>query len=653
MCGICGFVGLQDRELLLRMMDQLVHRGPDEGGYYLGEDVGLGHRRLSIIDLESGRQPMSNEQETVWVAFNGEIYNFRELRRDLESRGHLFRTASDTEVLVHGYEEYGIDFLQKLNGMWAFALWDADRKCLIVARDRLGIKPLCYYRDGDKLFFASEYKAILQYPKVDREVDGASIAHYAERRYVPHGRTLFKKIHKLPPAHYLRAHNGRLEIHRYWTLDFEQDRGRTDGDFLEEFRATFTDAVRSRLVSDVPLGAYLSGGLDSSSIVGTMAALGQAPIETFAVGFGSEFDELEHARGVAEAFGAGHRDLIVEPEDLDHLSACVWHQEDPVGDAIVVPLYLLSRMARERVKVVLTGEGADELLGGYIHHSAVIRAARFDRLVPRLLRRLLGVAIEAAPVALLDKFFQYPASMGREGRRRLAQFIAAESATARCDLMGALFERWERQRLFAAGADIDLDAGGDVDELAQQGSMPLGNRLIAREFRTWLPDNILFKQDRLSMAHGIEARVPFLDHRLVELAARLPVHLKNDGRTDKVAIRQSLAQVLPARTQSRKKHAFYMPLEGKFKDKFWTLVHTYLSPERIRRRGLFDAQVVQALQERVEASALVRYKQLMALIILEMWFELFVDGKGRAGERAGSGDVADMASAQSQEKIRG
>lgn len=628
MCGICGFIGFDDEELLLRMTAQLVHRGPDEGGYYLGPGIGLGHRRLSIIDLSSSRQPLCNEDGTIWIVYNGEIYNFKEIRKDLERRGHRFRTRGDTEVIVHAYEEYGIDCLQRFNGMWAFALWDLNERSLVIARDRLGVKPVCYYQAGDRLLFASEYKAILQYPPARSEVELKSIDEYLSRRYVPDARTMFKGLHKLPQAHYLVFKGGKAEIHRYWSLHFAEEPCRADDEWLEEFREVFTDSVRLRLISDVPLGVFLSGGLDSSAIVGTMAELNHRPIETFSVAFNSVHDETEPARFAARTFAAEHHDLVTQPDDLQLLPEIIWHQEDPIGDAIVVPLYLLSRMARDYVKVVLTGEGADELLGGYIHQTALLKAAQLDRFMPLALRRFLAMLVRVVPVGMLDLFFHYPASMGEEGRKRLAAFIGMDNLADRYKLIGSLFTVEEKENLYREDLFDQLQGRVATDRGNSTMGGEHGDQIIAREFQSWLPDNILFKQDRLSMANSLEARVPFLDYRLVELAARLPRHLKNDGKSDKVALRRALAHLLPAAIRKRRKQAFYMPLEGNYRKKFWELAHTYLSPERIRRRRLFNEAGVQLLMARADRSSLIHYKQLMALIILEIWFDIFIDGCG-------------------------
>ena len=636
MCGICGFVGFRDDELLLRMMARLQHRGPDEGGYLTTDVASLGHRRLSIIDLDSGLQPIANEEGTVWVSFNGEIYNYEELRCDLVKRGHRFQTRTDTEVIVHAYEEFGAECLQRFNGMWALALWDVANRRLLLARDRMGIKPLCYLQMGERLLFTSEYKAFLECRDFTPEPDMESIASYVDRRYVANSRTMLKQVKKLPPGHYALFEDGDLRITRYWQVAFAEARNAASPDgWLEEFQELLHDAVRLRLVSDVPLGAYLSGGLDSSSIVGFMSELDHHPIETFCVGFDREFDELEPARAASERVGGRHHDLTVQADDLDLLADCVWYQEDPVGDVIVVPLLLLSRLARSHVKVVLTGEGADEQFGGYVHHTAILRAARLDRILPRIARRIASQMIRLTPVTLLDRAFQYPDSIGEEGRNRMADFLSAEGAARRYRLASSLFSDVDKERYFHMNVLPEGDGEGELSEHA------LANSLVSREFESWLPDNILHKQDRLSMANGIEARVPFLDHRLVEAAAQCPGWLKNDGRHDKIMLRRSLANIVPPGIRTAKKRAFYMPLDGDFGGKFLDLVHTYLSPARVKSRGLFRDDAVPHLVRESEGSTLIRHKQLAAMLVLELWFEEFLESP-RAAQTTATEDAVDV-----------
>ncbi|MGH7552179.1 MAG: asparagine synthase (glutamine-hydrolyzing), partial [Longimicrobiales bacterium] len=425
MCGICGIAGFRDDGLLNRMTAALTHRGPDDDGYFHSDHVSLGFRRLSIIDVSGGHQPIANETGDVVVILNGEIYNYRELREELIARGHQFRTRSDTEVIVHLWEERGPACLERLVGMFGIALYDARERTLFVARDRLGIKPVYYAEFGERFLFASESKAILRYSGFEPTLDPFAVHQYLALRYVPGPGGMFREIKKLPAAHYALVRDGRVSLHRYWAPELYA--GPFEGneqDYLDGFAERFERSIQRRLISEVPLGAFLSGGLDSSVIVGAMSRIAPEPVRTFTVGFDYEHDELEEAAQTAQALGCRHTEVECSIADVALLPKIVYHLDEPVGDAIVIPMYLLSREAKKQVTVVLTGEGADETLAGYLFHRALMSGHRLARAVPRIVRRaVLAPALSAVPAAALDLAFNYPGSLGRRGKQKLIDFL--------------------------------------------------------------------------------------------------------------------------------------------------------------------------------------------------------------------------------------
>ena len=636
MCGICGFVGNGNQALIDRMTDVMAHRGPDDRGTHVEKGVALGQRRLSIIDTSSrGNQPMCNEDQTLWIVYNGEIYNFRELRAELEALGHCFRSATDTEVVLHAYEEYGDACLERFNGMFTFALWNRTNRRLLLARDRLGIKPLYTMQFRGCLYFASEIKSLLLVPGFRPEVDPVSLDRYLAFRYVTHGSgSMISGVRRLPPAHVLIHESKETSVRRYWSIP-ERGEGVEDLDSVEAtecYRSLLEDSVRSRLVSDVPLGVYLSGGLDSSAVLGMMARLGQERIKTFSIGFGAEIDELDQARAVAAHFGTDHHELLVQSEDLDLLSKIVWHLDEPVGDAIIIPMYLLAGMASENVKVVLTGEGADETLGGYVHHIALHYGERIRRMIPSLAAGTLRKGIGIIPEAVLDRFFPYPASLGREGKEKLLGYLLDRgNLFSGYRRLASLFSDDEKRELYSADFL-------DVIESRESGAFPLGremeegggsplNRVIRHDLQTWLPDQILFKLDKITMANSLEGRVPFLDHRLVEFTATLGARHKIRGTVNKVLLRRACRGLIPGDVVKRSKAAFFIPVETCFRDNFHDFVEDVLSADSIGKRGYFRYNTVKGLIDRYRANPreLLYSKQVMALLILELWHRVVID----------------------------
>lgn len=630
MCGICGIIGEPSNETLIRrMMDLMVHRGPDEGGVFVDNGIVLGHRRLSIVDLAGGSQPVFNENKSQVLVYNGEIYNHKELRSGLEKQGHVFQSAADTEVVIHAFEQKGVSCLDTFNGMFAFAIWDKHAQELFVARDRLGVKPLYYALNGNCLVFSSELKSILACPWIDRELNLAAVEEYLALRYVPHPHTLLKGIFKLPAGHYFtfsRAHG--LKIKPYWHITSANSVPmRSDESYLEEFTALLDDAVKIRLMSDVPFGAYLSGGVDSSTVVSLMSRHMNQPVKTFSVGFGVGNDELDDAATFSRALGANHKEVIVQPNDFDLIPEVVWYLDEPVGDAIVLPLFLLSKLARQTVKMVLTGEGADELLGGYFHQENLLRVHQIRKLpFSPLLCGLGREIVKLFPPSVLDHFFNYPADLGKEGKNRLIDLLGVlQEPLSSYMYFVSLFAPKEIASVLLKRDKCKSQFQATISRLMNERNPNYFEKLIAIDYKFWLPDNILTKQDKLSMANSVEARVPFLDYRLVEFSSKLPLHLKLSKKQNKVILRRLAKGVLPSALAQRKKQAFNVPLETAFNDKVKDLAAGYLGEESVKRRGVFNPAYTNDLRNRLQDGEFLAYKKIMSLTILEIWFRKFID----------------------------
>ncbi|HEX4601155.1 MAG TPA: asparagine synthase (glutamine-hydrolyzing) [Gemmatimonadales bacterium] len=622
MCGICGVVGAVDPGVLERMTDTMVHRGPDDRGLFCDEGIGLGVRRLSIIDVGGGHQPMCNEDATLTVVFNGEIYNYRELRRRLEGRGHGFATGSDTEVLLHLYEEYGDASVHLLEGMFAYALWDSRRRRLLLARDRLGIKPVYYATVGSAFLFASEAKALFEYPGFPAALNTGALDLYLALQYVPGPDTLFRGVHKLPPGHVLVAAGGRVDVRRYWELllgDFQP--GTTLDEAAEEFGATFRQAVQRHLVSDVPVGALLSGGVDSSAVVAMMARSSARPVETFTVGFElpGRHNEIAEAGRVARHFGTAHHELLIQPDAAGLLGDLMWHMDEPVADAAALPTYLVCRFARQVVPVALTGEGGDELLGGYPRYAWFALAQRLKRLLPATVReRVLLPLSRLAP-------------LGPRYRRAVANLLTERDDVARhLQWVGALDPELRRQVVGPALTDA-VPAGVAETRIAPyfaaggRGAPDVLHRLMALDIHTWLVDDLLTKMDKMSMAASVEARVPFLDHRLVEFVASLPLRVKVKNVGSKLILKRAMHGIVPRATLRRRKHAFQVPLDQWVSGALRSFVRDILLDRRASERGWLDPKRLETLLARGAGRA--RYGQVVwTLVCLELWARAFFDG---------------------------
>jgi len=623
MCGFAGrfnFDPLQriDGDVLRAMTDSLTHRGPDAAGYHVGPGIGLGHRRLSIIDLATGDQPLANEDGTIWTVFNGEIYNFADVRAELLAHGHRFRTSSDTEVIVHGYEQWGERCVDRFRGMFAFAVFDANTRRLMLARDRLGVKPLYYgVLPGRGIVFGSELKSLLEDPDVPREWRADAIDSYLTLLYIPAPATIYRDIQKLPAAHVLIAEHGTVRTSRYWDLEFTGDGdARREDDYLEELDALLRESVSLRQIADVPLGAFLSGGIDSTAVVSYMVDTSDRPPVTISVGFDhAAYDELQHARTVADHLGCEFHPRTVAPEIISLLPKLAWHFDEPFADSSAVPTYCVSKAARELVTVALSGDGGDELWAGYARH----RVEQWEQRA----RATLGAGSQAA--GWLGRAL--PLSVkGARALRHLAH--APEQAYALKHAYG-MFEPDAKSRLYSgdfAAAVSDFDPLAHFRDVYRRcGSADALDRALYTDVHTYMVDDILTKVDRMSMAVSLEAREPLLDHRLLEFAARVPTSLKlKDGRS-KYLLRKVLDRKVPRAILERGKSGFAAPIGEWLRGPLAPMTEELIGDGRLRDRGVFnDAEVSRLWREHCDGRADHRHR-LWQLIMLELWFRQFID----------------------------
>jgi asparagine synthase (glutamine-hydrolysing) len=613
-----------------RMTDAIEHRGPDDAGWVLKGSCGLGMRRLSIIDLAGGQQPISNEDGSVWIVFNGEIYNHVELREELVKRGHKFRTQSDTEAIVHAYEEYGEDCPKKLNGMFAFAIWDQNKRTLFIARDRLGIKPLYYYHDSTQFVFGSELKSILQVDSVPREVDPVALDVYLTVEYIPAPYTIFKNIAKLLPGHHLTLKDGQARIGKYWELNFrEQDR--PEGEIMEELLALLQDAVRVRLMSDVPLGALLSGGIDSSAIVALMSKVMDRPVQTFSIGFKeATYNESQHARTIARHFNTKHHESIIEANALDLTEKLVGHLDEPFGDFSIFPTYLVSKMAREQVTVALSGDGGDELFAGYDTYVANKIGNAYGR-IPKLIRHgFLENLISRMPPTEKKKGLINRAKRFAEGMR-----LPADLQHARWMIF---LQESEKTQLYSPDLQAalhGLDSYGFIRQyFGDTRTSDELNRQLYVDIKTYLVDDILVKVDRMSMATSLETRVPFLDHRLVEFTATIPSRFKLKGKSTKHILKQSLSNILPSEILQRGKEGFSIPIKNWLKEDLKPIMLDILDPAVVQRQGFFDPEFVQRLTNEHLTGVENHSHRLWAMMVFGIWQDIYLRKPGRVNEES-------------------
>jgi len=630
MCGICG-IFLSDpkrrvaRDALAAMNQQIVHRGPDDEGLRVQENVGLAMRRLSIIDVQTGHQPMSNEDGNLWIVFNGEIYNHQDLRRDLEARGHRYRTQSDTETIVHLFEEYGDACVNHLRGMFAFAIWDQANRHLFLARDRLGIKPF-YYRYSDGVFlFGSEIKAILAYPGVKAQFNCKALAEYLAFGYIAGQETMYSNICKLPPGHVLKlSEGGNIEISQYWNLHAaadDADPGREH--YVRRYRELLEESVSSHLMSDVPLGVFLSGGLDSSAIAALTTRVRREPIETFSVGYGeAQYSELPIAREVAQHIGSKHHEVRLGREEFfQSLPRLIWHEDEPLAWPSSVALYFVSRLAHERVTVVLTGEGSDETLAGYTRYPWTLLNSRLDSvyrgLTPSFLRRMLRRGIGAAPLSA-------------DRRRQLGHtFLMRDGASLESfyfDSFYSAFSASEQRDLLTPEAfDMSTNAYESSMNCWDASSGDLLHRLLNTDIKTYLVE-LLMKQDQMSMAASVESRVPFLDHVLVEFAARIPSKYATQGFAGKMILKSAVEDLLPREIIYRKKMGFPTPWAYWLAGSQLDSIEFTLTENRTLARGLFHPEALRRLFVEHRAGQRDNGNRIWRLLNLELWMRVCLEG---------------------------
>jgi asparagine synthase (glutamine-hydrolysing) len=610
MCGINGLFYFDssrpvEEHLIHQMRSVAKHRGPDDHGVYINGNVGLGFNRLSIIDLSGGHQPMSNEDGSVWIVFNGEIYNFQSLYTDLVNRGHRFRTHSDTETIVHAWEEFGESCVEKLRGMFSFAIWDQRKRVFFAARDRVGIKPFYYYADRQRFAFASEVKSLLEVPGIPREVNRDAIGEFLLRRYIIGPNSILRDIRKLEPGHSITVTDKGVKVRRYWDVPLQEPLRISEPEAIERTRSILAEALQLHLLSDVPLGAFLSGGLDSSCVVGLMAKLGVSDIKTFSIGYDSPESELGYARIIAEHFHTDHHEFHLTPIAFrDILPRIVWYMDEPVGDTASIPLFYLSEFARRRVTVALSGEGSDELFGGYPIYARMLGFERANRLpLARVVGNLLG------RVAGDTKVRKYAHMLGRPLEWRYGG-------------VGGLFSQEQARRL-------SLSNPSAIDSVAAMYERTAGLGPLARmsylDIKTWLADDLLVKADRMSMSHSLELRVPFLDHHLIEFAARLPQCFKVNGSTTKYLLKRVAEPLLPREIVYREKKGFPVPTKSWFRADLAGFARETLLASTGAAREFFSIDEIEHVLDSHNRED--RSDQIFSLLVFQLWHQQFIESR--------------------------
>ena len=626
MCGIAGFISKSkdapviEREIKLDKMCKIItYRGPDEQGTAVEGRAALGMRRLSIIDIKSGQQPIYNEDGTKLIVFNGEIYNFRELKKELESCGHRFKTNSDTETILHAYEEYGADCLKHLRGMFAFAIWDKTDESLFIARDRVGKKPLLYaLTEKENFVFGSELKVLLEHGEISKEIDYSALDAYLTFGYVPEKFCIFKSVSKLEPGHFLIYKDGEIKTKRYWDFDYSPIvEIKTEVEYIEVLREKLKEAVRIRLISEVPLGAFLSGGVDSSAIVAMMSQILESPVKTFSIGFHEDgFNELKYARIAAKHYNTEHHEFIVTPDLVETIDEIVWHFDEPFADPSSLPTFMLSKMARDYVTVVLSGDGGDELFAGYTRYVTDSKRSGLGKLPRSIRRNLLRPLIEVLPHGAKGKNYLYNASLDAVDRYidSISHFGSLKKK--------ALYEAAFRQKLngdFDKSADVFREIAGGASSENQL------DKLLYLDSKTYLPSDILTKVDRMTMAASLEARVPLLDHELIEYVQKIPAQLKLNGISTKYIFKKALEGIVPNEILYREKQGFGVPINEWINLQLKDRIHETLLEKRTLERGYFEAKYIKILLDEHHKNRRDHSYSLWILWMLELWHRQFVD----------------------------
>lgn len=632
MSGICGFAGINDDTLLTAMTESIRHRGPDDFGAYQAGDVSFGHCRSSIIDLTGGRQPISNEDGSLTIVFDGEIYNYRELRRSLELCGHSFKTRSDIEVLLRLYEDEGPRALQKLNGMFAFAVHDRRRDEIFLARDRIGIKPLYYLDLADRFLFASETKALLEYSEWAPTINPHAIQDYLALRYVPGDSGMFVEVNRLPAGHYLIYRDSKVHIKRYWDPPlFDGPYYKNENTYFEEFSELMELSVSRRMISDVPIGAYLSGDLDSSVIVALMSKFSMGPVRTFSTGCDTIHDESSEAVERARLLGCDHTEIAYRASDISRLPEIVYHMDEPQGDPVSIPMFMLSKEAKGNVGVILSGEGGDEIFGGHLFHKMMWMGDVYRRTIPAPVRnQFVAPLFSKIPASLLSAAFQYPTYLGERGKLKALdylQMLEPNQIDQAYRHLISLYDARYTKNLFSTDFGARLASGkmsnGSINPPLD---IPYLNRLLLLQLGHWLPDNLLLRLDKMGMAHGIEGRVPYLDHELVEFAMYLPPHLKLHHLTGKYILRSYAGKLLPAAVTQSKRRSFNAPVEKFFEQpEFLEMMDDLLNDRSVRNRGIFQIDSITQIKESIYRNEFTYVNQAFSFMVLELWFRIFVD----------------------------
>lgn len=635
MCGICGILYLDkgrlvDENILTQMRDVLSHRGPDDMGLYIsgkgkeqregnGLAVGLGHRRLSIVDLSTGHQPMSNEDGSVWIVCNGEIYNHNELRQELVAKGHRFQTNSDTESIIHLYEDLGVECVPRLRGMFAFALWDDRKKNLLIARDRMGIKPLYYTLFENTLIFASEIKSILKYPDVKPEMNIKGLDLYLSLRYVPGPYTMFKNVEKLLPGHILIAGIDGIKQKKYWDLDFCPTEEKSDEAFMEEFESLLSSSINMRLMSDVPLGVFLSGGIDSSAIVALMSKMVDKPIKTFSVGYDDspEVNEFQYANYIAERYGTEHHEFVLSPEKFgDFIPKLVWYLDEPIADSAAIPLYFITKLAKEHVTVALSGEGADEILAGYSIYVKMLQIEKLRNIIPPFTLSIF--------LAIMKKVLLW---------QNARKYIALTNLPLENRYMGvsSIFNDVLKKQLtngsYLNGSDHTSTYKFLGNYYSETNDCDIMSRMMHLDSKVWLPDDLLMKADKMTMANSMELRVPFLDHKLVEFAASIPYRLKLKSGKTKFLLKEILVKYLPRSFVYRPKKGFPVPLRKWLKEELYSLSREVILSNRSACSTYLNKVYIEKMLYEHKSGRANYSEEIWSLLVFEYWHSIFINSK--------------------------
>ena len=644
MCGIAGIIHSKsdapvDPGVLRRMNTALTHRGPDDEGYWVHDRVGLAMRRLSIIDLDGGHQPISNETQDVWTVFNGEIYNFQELRKELVQKGHEFRTKTDTEVIVHLYEEEGENFVKRLRGMFAIALWDERRKTFLLYRDPIGIKPMHYWFHQGALVFGSEIKAVLQYPRVNQELSLPALNDFLSFLYIPAPRTIYRDIHKLEAGQFLRYQEGQIKIEQYWDVSYEIDQKVTEKQWMEKLRGALEESVELHKISDVPIGAFLSGGMDSSTIVGLLSRNGKQPVKTYSMGFkNSHFNELPYAREVAKHFGTEHHERVVETNAFSLLPKIIAGFDEPFADSSSIPTYLVSEFARQDVKVALSGDGGDELFGGYLWTRKELWIEKY-RALPAAVRRQMENLF-------LQKDYQPLRETGLLSMFKRFLYDARLSPVESFARRAMSFQPWMKKELFQPWISEQLEKDQSLNLVerffSRDSAKSVIDKFLYLDSKIYLPDDLLAKVDRMSMIHSLEVRVPLLDHKLIELAATIPFSMKFKGNTTKYILKKAMQDLLPPVVLRQRKQGFSIPIQQWFRHELAQYAKNLLLDKKASSAKYFRTDYVKWLLEEHSSGRQRFGTQLFALVIFELWCRGRQNGHQESTDSLGHLAVKDL-----------